>query len=220
VFHRTRGPVDLDDYTNWWSWVPGAQWRHPEGPGSTLEAASAIRSPTSPKTTPRPMPPGPPRSSRPRLNGSSRRAAGSTPPPTRGATSSHRRAASWRTPGRASSRGRTCCSTGSSGRRRSGRSERMATASTTSPATSGNGRPTSRVARTCARRTTATATVRQPARRRRSRPRWATWASAASSVPRTSRPAMPVVKGSLHRRARPAYGSCSRPRPPGRHRAG
>ena len=22
--------------TGWWSWVPGAQWRHPEGPGSTL----------------------------------------------------------------------------------------------------------------------------------------------------------------------------------------
>ena len=37
VFHRTRGPVDLDDYANWWAWVPGAQWRHPEGPGSTLD---------------------------------------------------------------------------------------------------------------------------------------------------------------------------------------
>jgi sulfatase modifying factor 1 len=37
VFHRTAGPVDLDDYANWWAWVPGAQWRHPEGPGSTLD---------------------------------------------------------------------------------------------------------------------------------------------------------------------------------------
>jgi formylglycine-generating enzyme len=37
VFHRTTGPVDLDDYANWWSWVPGAQWRHPEGPRSTLD---------------------------------------------------------------------------------------------------------------------------------------------------------------------------------------
>ena len=36
VFHRTTGPVDLNDYGNWWSWVPGAQWRHPEGPGSDL----------------------------------------------------------------------------------------------------------------------------------------------------------------------------------------
>jgi formylglycine-generating enzyme len=36
IFHPTRGPVDLDDYTRWWTYVPGAQWRHPEGPGSTL----------------------------------------------------------------------------------------------------------------------------------------------------------------------------------------
>ena len=28
--------VSLDDFRAWWSWVPGAQWRHPEGPGSTL----------------------------------------------------------------------------------------------------------------------------------------------------------------------------------------
>src|SRR5215204_886900 len=34
VFHRTRGPVDLDDYRNWWSYVPGACWHRPEGPGS------------------------------------------------------------------------------------------------------------------------------------------------------------------------------------------
>ena len=37
VFHRTPGPVNLDDYSNWWSWVPGAQWRHPEGPASSLD---------------------------------------------------------------------------------------------------------------------------------------------------------------------------------------
>ena len=36
VFHTTPGPVDLTDYHNWWSWVAGAQWRYPEGPGSTL----------------------------------------------------------------------------------------------------------------------------------------------------------------------------------------
>jgi formylglycine-generating enzyme required for sulfatase activity len=34
VFHRTAGPVDLRDYRNWWAYVPGACWRHPEGPGS------------------------------------------------------------------------------------------------------------------------------------------------------------------------------------------
>src|SRR5260370_3789401 len=34
VFHRTRGPVDLREYRNWWAYVPGADWRHPRGPGS------------------------------------------------------------------------------------------------------------------------------------------------------------------------------------------
>ena len=34
VFHRTAGPVDLRDYRNWWTYVPGACWRHPDGPGS------------------------------------------------------------------------------------------------------------------------------------------------------------------------------------------
>ena len=28
--------MPLDDWTQWWCWVPGASWRHPEGPGSTL----------------------------------------------------------------------------------------------------------------------------------------------------------------------------------------
>jgi formylglycine-generating enzyme len=34
VFRRAAGPVDLRDYRNWWAYVPGACWRHPEGPGS------------------------------------------------------------------------------------------------------------------------------------------------------------------------------------------
>jgi formylglycine-generating enzyme len=36
VFRRTAGPVPLDDVRRWWSWVPGADWRHPEGPGSNV----------------------------------------------------------------------------------------------------------------------------------------------------------------------------------------
>ena len=34
VFHPTRGPVPLDDSGRWWAYVPGANWRHPWGPGS------------------------------------------------------------------------------------------------------------------------------------------------------------------------------------------
>ena len=36
MFTRTRGPVDLRHINQWWAWTPGAGWRHPEGPGSTL----------------------------------------------------------------------------------------------------------------------------------------------------------------------------------------
>ena len=35
VFSAPDGPVTLDDYTRWWSYVPGADWQHPNGPGST-----------------------------------------------------------------------------------------------------------------------------------------------------------------------------------------
>ena len=36
VFTPPDHPVSLDDFRVWWSWVPDAQWRHPEGPGSDL----------------------------------------------------------------------------------------------------------------------------------------------------------------------------------------
>ena len=35
VFARTRGPVDLRHLSLWWTWTPGASWRHPEGPSSS-----------------------------------------------------------------------------------------------------------------------------------------------------------------------------------------
>jgi formylglycine-generating enzyme len=37
VFRPTDGPVSLKDYSQWWKWTPGANWRHPEGPGSSIE---------------------------------------------------------------------------------------------------------------------------------------------------------------------------------------
>jgi formylglycine-generating enzyme required for sulfatase activity len=37
LFHKTRGPVDLNNYTNWWAWVPGTSWRFPRGPGSSID---------------------------------------------------------------------------------------------------------------------------------------------------------------------------------------
>src|SRR5262249_9536548 len=37
VFQKPRQRVDLRNHYNWWSYVPGANWRHPEGPASTLK---------------------------------------------------------------------------------------------------------------------------------------------------------------------------------------
>lgn len=37
VFRMTSGPVNLEEFWRWWTWTPGADWRHPRGPGSSLE---------------------------------------------------------------------------------------------------------------------------------------------------------------------------------------
>jgi formylglycine-generating enzyme required for sulfatase activity len=37
VFTPTPGPVDLRHLSQWWTWVPGASWQQPEGPGSSVE---------------------------------------------------------------------------------------------------------------------------------------------------------------------------------------
>ena len=37
VFTPTAGPVDLRDWRQWWRWVPGALWRHPFGPDSSID---------------------------------------------------------------------------------------------------------------------------------------------------------------------------------------
>jgi formylglycine-generating enzyme required for sulfatase activity len=36
VFRRSAGPVDLRDHRNWWAYVPGAYWKRPGGPGTTI----------------------------------------------------------------------------------------------------------------------------------------------------------------------------------------
>ena len=39
VFTRTQGPVDLRHLNQWWTWTPGASWRHPVGPHSSIDEA-------------------------------------------------------------------------------------------------------------------------------------------------------------------------------------
>jgi formylglycine-generating enzyme required for sulfatase activity len=37
VFTPPDHPVDTRDFSQWWTWTSGADWRHPEGPGSTID---------------------------------------------------------------------------------------------------------------------------------------------------------------------------------------
>ena len=37
VFKPTSGPVNVNDYNQWWSWTKGADWKHPQGPNSNIE---------------------------------------------------------------------------------------------------------------------------------------------------------------------------------------
>src|SRR6202142_3241957 len=37
VFTPTKEPVPLDNHFQWWSFVQGANWRHPTGPGSDIK---------------------------------------------------------------------------------------------------------------------------------------------------------------------------------------
>ncbi|HLK88852.1 MAG TPA: formylglycine-generating enzyme family protein [Polyangia bacterium] len=37
VFVKPKGRVDMRNFLNWWAFVPGADWRHPTGPGSTID---------------------------------------------------------------------------------------------------------------------------------------------------------------------------------------
>ncbi len=36
VFKATTGPVNLGDYSQWWAWIKGADWKHPQGPASSI----------------------------------------------------------------------------------------------------------------------------------------------------------------------------------------
>jgi len=37
VFIRPSGPVDRRNSANWWHWMKGADWRHPQGSGSSID---------------------------------------------------------------------------------------------------------------------------------------------------------------------------------------
>lgn len=37
TFKPSKGPVDLNQFGQWWKWTPKASWRHPSGPESSIE---------------------------------------------------------------------------------------------------------------------------------------------------------------------------------------
>lgn len=37
VFSAPTHPVNLNDYSQWWTWKQGADWKHPHGPGSSIK---------------------------------------------------------------------------------------------------------------------------------------------------------------------------------------
>lgn len=37
VFDAPKHAVDLNDYSQWWAWKKGADWKHPHGPGSNIK---------------------------------------------------------------------------------------------------------------------------------------------------------------------------------------
>ena len=43
VFRKTARPVDLRNPYNWWTYVRGADWRHPRGPGAPWRGSGTIR---------------------------------------------------------------------------------------------------------------------------------------------------------------------------------
>ncbi len=37
VFKPPTGAIQLNDVSQWWEWVKGANWKHPQGPGSSIK---------------------------------------------------------------------------------------------------------------------------------------------------------------------------------------
>ena len=83
-----RRPCRWTTRSAWWRYVPGADWRHPEGPGSSIDGQGRLPGrPRLLRRRPGVRRSGPASGCRPRPSGSSRRGAGSTARSTPGATS-------------------------------------------------------------------------------------------------------------------------------------
>jgi sulfatase modifying factor 1 len=75
VFAPPDHPVPLDNHFQWWSYVQGANWRHPDGAGSSVDGHDDYPVVHVRMTTFLPMRNGPESGCRPRPNGNSPHAA-------------------------------------------------------------------------------------------------------------------------------------------------
>ena len=108
VFRPPAGPVNLSDWSQWWEFRFGANWRHPYGRGSWIKGLDeypvvhvAYKDAEAYATVGRQG------ACRPKPSGSSPRVAGSKARSSPGATSSRRATGKWPTPGKAIFRTRT-----------------------------------------------------------------------------------------------------------------
>ena len=100
VFHPPAGPVPLNNHLQWWTYLKGASWRHPEGPKATSKAASNIPWSRWPGTMQLPTASGPASVCRRRPSSSLPPGAGWKTKFTFGATSSSHRGSGWPTSGK------------------------------------------------------------------------------------------------------------------------
>ena len=107
VFRKTAGPVDIRDFRNWWEYVPGAYWKRPAGPGSTINGRDRHPVVQIAYEDAEAYARGPARSCRPKQSGSTPPAVGWKVRSSAGATSTSLTGSRWRTPGKESFPGRT-----------------------------------------------------------------------------------------------------------------
>jgi formylglycine-generating enzyme required for sulfatase activity len=110
VFTPPHRPVDLKNFGEWWTYLKDANWRHPYGLRSNINALDnhpVVHVAYSDALTPN----GRARSCRPKQNGNTPRAAASRALSSPGAMSSHPAGGTWPILGREISRTKTCART-------------------------------------------------------------------------------------------------------------
>ena len=139
VFRRPGYKVDLNNHYNWWTYIPEASWRRPQGPVALSKDWRNILWSISRSKTPRLLRNGREKNCQLKPSGSSPRAVAWKVQSLPGDRSSRLTIATWQTRGKVIFQMRTPSTTGSNGRRLSDRFRQTAMGFTTWQATFGSG---------------------------------------------------------------------------------